>query len=409
MQHRGLLWGILAGAVAGVFCGWFFGREMTAIAWIGEFFLRALKMMIIPLIIAAVISGIASIGDVRKMGRIGGYTIVYYMGTTALAVLIGLVMVNLVQPGAGVAVTSQALPSRVPAGQTAGIGDIVLSLVSPSLVEAAAKLELLPLIVFSILFGIALTTIGEQGATLSRFFEGLNEVMMKLVIWIMYLAPVGVFALIAARLGAAGGGAAFWREIASVGWYVLAVILGLALHFCLLFLVLRVFAGRGRDYLESLLRALVTAFGTASSSATLPLTMECAAEAGVDRRAVRFVLPLGATVNMDGTALYESVAAMFIAQAYGIDLGLTGQIIVFITATLAAIGAAGIPQAGLVTLLIVLSAVHLPAEGVGLLLAVDWFLDRVRTTVNVWGDCVGAAVIERYFLGARRWELGTGD
>jgi len=398
MQHRKLLWGILFGALAGAFCGWFFGREMAAIAWIGEFFLRALKMMIIPLIVAAVISGIASIGDVRKMGRIGGYTVLYYLGTTALAVFIGLVMVNLIQPGTGVTMVSRALPEQVTSGETAGVAEIILSLVSPSLVDSAARLDLLPVIVFSILFGIALTTLGEQGATVTRFFEGLNEVMMKLVIWVMYLAPVGVFALIASKLGAAGGGPAFWEEIASVGWYVVTVIAGLTLHFGVLFVVLLIFARRGRDYLLSLLRALVTAFGTASSSATLPLTMECAAEAGVDRRSIRFVLPLGATVNMDGTALYESVAAMFIAQAYGIHLGVTDQIIVFITATLAAIGAAGIPQAGLVTLLIVLSAVHLPAEGVGLLLAVDWFLDRLRTAVNVWGDSVGAAVIERYFL-----------
>jgi Na+/H+-dicarboxylate symporter len=397
-QHGRLLWAILVGALAGAFCGWFFGKEMAAIAWVGEFFLRTLKMMIIPLIVAAVISGIASIGDVRKMGRIGGYTVVYYLGTTALAVFIGILLVNLMQPGMGVSMVSRELPQHVTSGETAGISDIILSLVSTSLVKSAANLDLLPIIVFSILFGIALTTLGEQGSTVTRFFDGLNEVMMKLVIWVMYLAPVGVFALIASKLGAAGGGDAFWQEIASVGWYVLTVILGLMLHFCVLFVVLLIFAGRGVDYLVTLLRALVTAFGTASSSATLPLTMECAAEAGVDKRSVRFVLPLGATVNMDGTALYESVAAIFIAQAYGMHLGVTDQMLIFITATLAAIGAAGIPQAGLVTLLIVLSAVHLPAEGVGLLLAVDWFLDRIRTAVNVWGDTVGAAVIEKYFL-----------
>jgi Na+/H+-dicarboxylate symporter len=398
MPHRRLLWGIVLGAVAGAFCGWFFGREMAAIAWIGEFFLRALKMMIIPLIVAAVISGIASVGDLHKMGRIGGYTVIYYLGTTALAVFIGLIAVNAIQPGTGITLASHTLPQQAASGKAAGIGDIILSLVSSSLVASAAKLDLLPIIVFSILFGIALTTLGERGATVTRFFDGVNEVMMKLVIWVMYLAPIGIFALIASRLGAAGGGMAFWREVASVGWYVLTVILGLAVHFCALFLVLVVFAGRGREYLFTLLRALVTAFGTASSSATLPLTMECAEEAGVDKRSLRFVLPVGATINMDGTALYEAIAAMFIAQAYGIHLDPASQIIVFITATLAAIGAAGIPEAGLVTLLIVLSAIHLPAEGVGLLLAVDWFLDRVRTTVNVWGDCVGAAVIERYFL-----------
>ncbi|HKJ21625.1 MAG TPA: dicarboxylate/amino acid:cation symporter, partial [Gammaproteobacteria bacterium] len=222
--------------------------------------------------------------------------------------------------------------------------------------------------------------------------------MMKLVIWVMYLAPVGVFALIASQLGSAGGGAAFWHEIAAVGWYVLTVILGLGLHFLVLFGALVLISGRGRAYLVTLLRALVTAFGTASSSATLPLTMECATEAGVDQRAVRFVLPVGATVNMDGTALYEAVAVMFIAQAYGVSMGLPEQALIFVTATLAAIGAAGIPQAGLVTMLIVLSAVNLPVEGISLLLAVDWLLDRFRTAVNVWGDSVGTAVIEKLVL-----------
>ncbi|MCK5498020.1 MAG: cation:dicarboxylase symporter family transporter, partial [Gammaproteobacteria bacterium] len=172
-------------------------------------------------------------------------------------------------------------------------------------------------------------------------------------------------------------------------------ILGLFIHFLMLIGILKLFSNYGITYLKQMMRALITAFGTASSSATLPLTMECAIEAGVEKRAVKFVLPLGATINMDGTALYEAVAVMFIAQAYGIHMGLTEQVIIFITATLAAIGAAGIPQAGLVTMVIVLTAVNLPLEGIGLLLAVDWFLDRFRTMVNVWGDSAGAAVIER--------------
>ncbi|MEX2525430.1 MAG: dicarboxylate/amino acid:cation symporter [Gammaproteobacteria bacterium] len=399
MQHQKiLLWGILIGALAGAFCGWFFGSDMQAVAWIGQFFLQALKMLIIPLIIAAVISGIASIGDVRKMGKLGGFTILYYLCTTAAAVLIGLVVVNIFQPGVGVSTLEKDVTGSMLAEEARGFGDIILTLVDPSLVQAAADLNLLPIIIFCIFFGAALSTVGEQGTTLIRFFEGLNEVMMKLVIWVMYLAPVGVFALIASQLGAAGGGAAFWQEIAAVGWYVLTVILGLGIHFLVLFLVLFLMTGRGRQYLVTMLRALVTAFGTASSSATLPLTMECATEAGVDKRSVRFVLPVGATVNMDGTALYEAVAVMFIAQAYGISMGIEQQAIIFVTATLAAIGAAGIPQAGLVTMLIVLSAVNLPAEGISLLLAVDWFLDRFRTSVNVWGDSVGAAVVEKLFL-----------
>ena len=276
-----------------------------------------------------------------------------------------------------------------------GITDIIQSLINPNLVAAAAEFDLKAIIVFCLLFGIALTTIGNRGKTLIDFFNGLNEVMMKIVIWIMYFAPVGIFALIAARLGEAGGGEAIWQEIKLVGMYIATVILGLGLHFLFLLLLLQLFTGRSLGYLADMMRALVTAFGTASSSATLPITIECAQEAGVDKRAVKFVLPLGATVNMDGTALYEAVAVMFIAQTYALNPGFNEQLIIFITATLAAIGAAGIPQAGLVTMIIVLSAVNLPTEAIGVLLAVDWFLDRLRTTVNVWGDSTGAAILEK--------------
>jgi len=241
----------------------------------------------------------------------------------------------------------------------------------------------------------ALSTLGDVGNHVIAFFNGINEAMMKLVTWLMYLAPIGIFSLISNRLGLAGGGDAVWTELKAVGFYVLTVVGGLGIHFLVLVAILLFVAKRPISYLFGLLRALLTAFGTASSSATLPLTMECAREEGVDRRAVRFVLPLGATVNMNGTALYEACAAMFIAQAYGYDLSIGQQVIVFVTATLAAIGAAGIPEAGLVTLLIVLKSVGLPTEGVALILAVDWFLDRFRTSVNVWGDAVGAAVVHR--------------
>ncbi len=400
-DHSGyLLWAIVVGVVAGLACGALFGEAMVGIEWLGTLFLNALKMTIIPLIVAAVISGVASLGDVRKLGRVGGFTVLYYASTTAVAVAIGLFVVNLLQPGVGAAALATEVPAEVAAREATSLTDIVLFMVTPNLVAAAAETQLLPIIVFSLLFAAALTTIGTRGETLLAFFDGLNETMMKIVIWLMYFAPIGIFALVAARLGKAGGGEAFLQELSAVGMYVLTVLLGLALHFAFLFLLLRVLAGRGVDYLRSLLRALLTAFGTASSSATLPLTMECAREAGVDDRAVRFVLPLGATVNMDGTALYEAAAVMFIAQAYGYDMSITQQIVIFITATLAAVGAAGIPQAGLVTMILVLTAVDLPLEGIGLLLAVDWFLDRFRTAVNVWGDSVGTAVIGRNFIHA---------
>ena len=390
-----LLISILIGAVAGLVCGVFFSETMHSVAWIGKMFLDILKMLILPLIVAAVITGVGALGEPGRIGRLGGLTVLYYSCTTGLAVLIGLLLVNILQPGSGVEHTA-ALPDHIKDREASSILDIITQLVSPNLVAAAADLQILPLIVFSVVFGIALNVVGDRARTLFNFFEGLNQVMMKLVLWAMYLAPVGIFALIASRIAEAGGGMAFYSEIKAVGWYCITVILGLGIHFCVLFFLLMSFSRQGKIYLFYMIRALLTAFGTASSSATLPVTMKCAEEAGIESRSVRFVLPLGVTLNMDGTALYEAVAVMFIAQAMQIPLGLSEQIIIFVTATLAAIGAAGIPQAGLVTMLIVLSAVNLPAEGIGLLLAVDWFLDRFRTTVNVWGDSVGAAILSRF-------------
>lgn len=386
---------IIVGAVAGVFYGWYAGEAAMSIGWLGSLFLNALKMTIIPLVIASVVSGIGSLGDIRQLGKMGGYTLVYYLSTTALAVFIGLLVVNWIQPGIGIQLTQTEVPEHILSKQDTGISDIVLSLISPNLVTAASQTELLPLIVFAIIFAMALTTVGDKSRPVFDVFDGINEAMMKLVIWIMHFAPIGIFALIAARLGSVGGGEQFMAEIRAVGLHVVTVLMGLLIHAVVLLLILFFVAGRGIDYLLGMARALVTAFGTASSSATLPLTMECARENKVDPKAVKFVLPLGATINMDGTALYEAAAVMFIAQAYGIELSLMQQGIVFITATLAAIGAAGIPEAGLVTMVIVLTAVGLPLEGIALLLAVDWFLDRFRTTVNVWGDSVGAAVINR--------------
>ncbi len=387
---------IFIGGLAGIVCGWLFGPKMLAIAWIGDLFLDALKMMIIPLIVGAVISGVTSLGDIRKLGKVGGITLLYYASTTACAVLIGLIMVNVIQPGDGINYQTETISESISNRDNINLTELVRSLISPNIISAASNTQLLPIIVFCLLFGAALTTLGKNKTTIINFFDALNEAMMKLVIWIMVFAPLGVFCLVAGQFGKVGGGSAIKNELVAVGSYFFTVILGLTCHFLLLFIILIIFSKQGREYLFKLLRALLTAFGTASSSATLPLTMKCALEAGIDKRSVKFVLPIGATINMDGTALYESVAVMFIAQTYGISMGMEQQVIIFITATLAAIGAAGIPQAGLVTMLIVLNAVNLPAEGIGLILAVDWLLDRFRTTVNVWGDSVGAAIVETY-------------
>ncbi|MFA9460730.1 dicarboxylate/amino acid:cation symporter [Thiohalorhabdus sp. Cl-TMA] len=402
-----VLAGIVLGVLLGVALGWQGGTAVAAVAWMGTVFLNALQILVIPLVLAAVISGVASVGDVRHFGALGGLTVVYYLVTTAIAVLIGLLMVNWIQPGAGVGLEAAGrLPETIAEGGGADARAFIDSILPPNLVAAAADTKLLPLIVFALAFGVAMLAVGKTGRPVAEFFQSFNEVIMKLVIWLMYLAPLGILGLVAGRLGQAGGGEALVDQLTAVAWHVVTVVSALAIHAAVLFLILWLVAGRGLSYLVTMLRALFVALGTASSSATLPLTIEGVRENGVDPRAARIVLPLGATINMDGTALYEACAVLFIAQAYGLDLTLAQQAIVFVTATLAAIGAAGIPEAGLVTMVIVLNAVGLPLEGIGLLLAVDWLLDRFRTATNVWGDAVGGAVVHR-FMG--RWGPAAGD
>ena len=388
---------IIVGVFAGLLVGWYWGEAAASVAWMGQLFLNTLSMLVIPLLVSAVISGVTSLGDVRQLGKLSGVTIAYYLITVAIAVLIGLIMVNLIQPGVGVSTEGLQQPDDLmQLAEDRGIGDILLSLVAPNLIRAAADTNLLPLIIWSVAFGIALASLGKKGRPAAQFFESLNEGMMRLVAWVMYFAPLGIFGLIAGIFGAAGSPDAFLERIGAVGLHVVTVLTGLGIHFVVLTLILVFVAKRPLGYLVNMLRAIVTSFATASSTATLPITIQCARDSGIDERARRFVLPLGSTVNMDGTALYEAAAAMFIAQAYGLEFGIAQQSIIFITATLAAIGAAGIPQAGLVTMIIVLQVVGLPVEGIGLLLAVDWFLDRFRTSTNVWGDAVGAAVVDRY-------------
>ena len=366
-------------------------------------------MLVVPLIISSMIVGISGLGDIRKVGKTGFITLIYFMSTTGIAVGIGLVMVNILKPGMSVEMIAEKIPKNVSEKEAIGITDILQSFVSPNLIHSMAHMEILPLIIFSLVFGAVLTTLGEPGKQAIGFFDTVNMAIMKIVHLLMYFAPIGIFALIASKLGAAGGGDLFLEELAKIGKYTWTVILALLLHGVFVLPAILYFVTRRNplNYLKNLTAALTTAFSTASSSATLPITIECAEENNkVSRKASLFVLPLGATVNMNGTALYEAVAVMFIAQMMGIEMGFAEQMIVLITATLAGIGAAGIPEAGLVTMVMVLQAVGLPLEGLGMLLSIDWFLDRCRTTLNVWGDSVGAAVVDTL---EEKWVEKGGD
>ncbi len=399
MKHHRLLLSIIAGAVLGVLFGTFFPEQAVRSGFLGELFLNALKMMVLPLIIASLVVGVTNLGDVRHLGSLGIRTVFYYLVTTAIAVIIGIILVLWIQPGQGFGVFAGDLPEQIRSKEQFSYKDVLMGLIHPNLIQAASEFQILPLIVISIIFGIALTMVGPRARVVVEFFSISNEAIMKIIHGIMYFTPVGIFGLIAHRLGVTGGGDAFVELITQLAKYCGTVILGLILHgVFVLPLLLWIFSRRNPFiYFMNLAKALLTALATASSSATLPLTMECTVdEAKVSNRTASVVLPLGATVNMDGTALYEAVAAIFIAQCYGIAMGFGEQLTIFLTATLAAIGAAGIPEAGLVTMVLVLQSVGLPIEGIGLILAVDWFLDRCRTTVNVWGDAVGAAIIDRF-------------
>ena len=376
----------------------------------GDIFLRLLTMMVVPLVMASVMSGIIGLGDVRKLGRPGGAAVAYYLTTTLLAVIVGLVMVNLIQPGIG-SVDQETLDAMAAQGAGAAaeqeeatlnaiFRNLLLMLFTDNLIAAAAETNLLALIVFAIIFAGMLTTMGRRVSALCEMIVQVNDALLSFILLLMRLAPAGIFCLVTARFGEAQAEGNLILVLQQTGAYFFTVLAGLTAHALItLPLILWIFTKRNPfRFLQQMSQALLTAFSTASSTATLPVTMECAVtKASISKRSTEFVLPLGATINMDGTALYEAVAAIFIAQAIGFDLSITQQVVVAITATLAAIGAAGIPEAGLVTLVIVLGAVGLPIEYVGLILSVDWLLDRFRTTVNAFGDSVGAAVVEQTF------------
>ena len=381
---------ILIAIILGVFVGLLLGPKAAHIKIVGDMFIRLLKMIIIPLILASMVAGIVSIGNVRKLGAIGLRTFIYYTVTTILAVVVGLVLVNLIRPGTGIEVEQTVDASE---RQAPSVVSIVEDIIPENLFAAMAKDKVLSIIFFSLLLGVAISSVGEKGRGLATIFESFNSVMMKITGWIMRLAPFGVFALMAHTVGTLGLGV--MRPLAV---YMVTVIIGLGFHAIVTLPTLLFIFGRYSPvrFIKDVFSAVATAFSTASSAATLPITMECVEEnAGVSNKVASFVLPLGATVNMDGTALYEAVAAMFIAQAYRISLTLGQQLIIMLTATLASIGAAAIPGAGLVTMVIVLKAVNLPLEGIGMILAVDRLLDMLRTAVNVWGDACGTVVVAR--------------
>ncbi len=412
-----LHWQILIALLLAVVAGWLSGTEGTLFGvavypvyvFLGALFLNALKMIIVPLIMASIITGVSGMGGAEGLGRLGLKTLSFYLATSLLAILTGLLFVNWLTPGIlngepaqqVLGLTAQVpgeLAATVNGRSVADLSGVFLSMVPPNIVQAAADGQMLGLIFFSLLFGYFITRIDREKATLlNTFWQGVADIMMRITDLIVKFAPLGVFALVAKTV--AGVGADQLGDLAlSLGTFTLAVLLALAAHLLItLPLMLRFLAGVSPlAHFSAMMPALLTAFSTASSSATLPLTMECVQDrARVSKRTSSFVLPLGATINMDGTALYECVAAIFIAQAYGLQLDLVTQFTIVLVALLTSIGVAGIPAASLVAITIILATIGLPAEGIGLILAVDRILDMFRTAVNVFSDSCGAVLIAR--------------
>ncbi|MDT8403402.1 dicarboxylate/amino acid:cation symporter [Sulfuriflexus sp.] len=411
-----LHWQILIALVLAVIAGLATGVEGSLLGlrfydvytFIGTLFLNGLKMIIVPLVVSSIIVGIAGIGSSRAFGRLGGRTLIYYLATTFISVSIGLLVVNTLTPGIyegqplkdviNLTADVSAIADKVEGRGAGDLVDVFLRMVPPNVVAAAANGQMLGLIFFSLLFGFFVARVGEPHAeNLYGFWAGIYEVMLQITLFIMRFAPIGVFGLVAVVM-ADTGASGFLDLMEVLGLFFFSVLLALALHFLVVMpLILHFVAGVNpvRHY-RAMAPALLTAFSTASSSATLPLTIECVEKnAGVSNRTSSFVLPLGSTVNMDGTALYECVAAMFIAQAYGLDLSLTQQFVIVLLALLTSIGVAGVPSASLVAITIILGYIGLPLEGIALIYVVDRLLDMCRTAVNVFSDSCGAVVIGR--------------
>lgn len=390
---------ILITLIAGGFFGYFFSSATSYTNWIGDIFLRALNMIIIPLILTSVITGVASVGSKGNLGRLGLKTIGYYILSSIAAIITGFLLVSIIKPGVG-ADLGLTIPTDDISVASDSFGSTLIEIVPTNIFESLVEGNMLSIIFFAVLFGFFITRIEDKPRLmLMDVIQAILDVVMKITMFVIKFTPIGIFSITAKVISQQIQMGNDLSEIISrLGLYTVTVFAGLLIHaFITLSLSVKLL-GRANPvkHFRNMATPLLTAFSTSSSNATLPLSMEAVEyRDGVSNKIASFTLPLGATINMDGTALYECVAVIFIAQAYGFDLSFTQHLIIVLTALLAAIGAAGIPMAGLVMMAVVLRAVGLPLEGIGLILAVDRILDMFRTAVNVYGDTCAAVVIAR--------------
>ncbi len=391
-----ILIGIVSGALVGLILNIYFPHIFEPLNEylfdpIGVLFIKAIKMIVVPLVFFSIAIGAAGIADPKKLGRIGGKTIALYLITTAVAITFALLLANVINPGEGTDIPLGTEKPEISASPD--IKETLLNIVPENPVQALASAEMLQIIVFALFFGIGMALLGEKVSRVKEFIDQSNEVMIKLVALIMKTAPYAAFALIARAVGAAG-----IDLIGSMGWYMLTIIFTLLVHMFISYTILLVLFAKMNPvfFLKGIFPVMEVAFTTSSSAATLPVTMECAERnLKIPKSISSFVLTLGATINMDGTAIMQGVAVVFIAQLYGIPLDIQAQLMIILTATLASIGTAAVPGAGMITLAMVLNAVGLPVEGIAIVLGVDRLLDMSRTVTNVVGDLVVACVVAK--------------
>jgi Na+/H+-dicarboxylate symporter len=394
---------IFIGLILGVVVGLIFGEKAMIIEPVGTIFLRLITMIVVPLVLVSLMLGTASLGDIRKLGRIGVKTVVYFMITTTIAISIGLILANIVKPGTGLneevkaelykSYESKAQVSIQGMEEKPSLKDILINIVPTNPVKALIDGNMLQVIFLGLLFGLILTLIKKsKSEMLIKFLDGVNDAIIQVVHIAMRLAPYGVLALIAAVIGQYGV-----NILVTLLKYSLVVVGGLVIYTFSVNSLSLSLLGRMNPllYFKAVKEAMIIAFSTSSSNAALPVSLECVEHIGVSREYSSFVIPLGATINMDGTALYQGVAAVFIAQIYGIPLAITDQITIVLMATLASVGAAGVPAAGIITLAMVLTQIGIPLEGIALILGVDRFLDMCRTTTNIIGDMTCSVVIKQ--------------
>jgi Na+/H+-dicarboxylate symporter len=385
---------ILLSIVLGITCGVFFPKEMIAINWIGQLFINLLKLIVLPLIFCALVSAITTLGG-KRLGSIGFYTLGYVMLSVSIAVLIGLILLNVFKPGIGVP-PSLILANATPLDlKSVPLSSYILTLFPPNIVAAAAKYEIMPIVFFSIVFSIACIAVGKTASPVIDFFVGLRDVLIKMIVWLMYLTPIGLFSLLASAVAEASLQHLLLQSLKGMLLFIFIFLFGLFLQILWQAILVAMLTGRSpKKFISSASHALLTAFATSSSMATLPVTMMVAKNEMINDDVARFVLPLATTINLAGTAMYEAVSALFFCQILGYDLSIPAQLGVFLTAILAGMGATGIPEGGLITMVMVLRNVNVPTSAIGLLLPFDRILDRFRTMTNVWGDLVCAATVD---------------